>query len=94
MQKYGKKENLSLSCSHERGRNGAEVCKGSIRYKLGSASNVNGFEKDLEDFVNSLSSNPSPEGKGLSKRVVALSSGTAAGEQGDGYLFHANWSQQ
>ena len=40
--------------------------------------NVNGFEKDLEDFVNSLSSNPSPEGKGLSKRVVALSSGTAA----------------
>ena len=40
--------------------------------------NVNGFEKDLEDFVNSLSSNPSPEGKGLSKRVVALSAGTAA----------------
>ena len=31
--------------------------------------NVNGFEKDLEDFVNN---------RGLSKRVVALSSGTAA----------------
>ena len=40
--------------------------------------NVNGFEKDLEDFVNSLSPNPSPEGNGLSKRVVALSAGTAA----------------
>jgi len=42
--------------------------------------NVNGFEKDLEDFVNSLSPDPSPKGKGksLSKRVVALSSGTAA----------------
>ena len=38
--------------------------------------NVNGFEKDLEEFVNSLSPNPSPEGKG--KRVVALSAGTAA----------------
>ena len=40
--------------------------------------NVNGFEKDLEDFVNGLTSNPSREGKGLSKRVVALSAGTAA----------------
>ena len=40
--------------------------------------NVNGFEKDLEEFVSSLSPDPSPEGKGLSKRVVALSSGTAA----------------
>ena len=42
--------------------------------------NVNGFEKDLEDFVNSLSPDPSPKGRGesLSKRVVALSSGTAA----------------
>ncbi len=40
--------------------------------------NVNGFEKDLEEFVNSLSPNPSPEGKRLSKRVVALSAGTAA----------------
>ena len=40
--------------------------------------NVNGFEKDLEAFV-SLSPNPSPEGEGnLRKRVVALSSGTAA----------------
>ena len=40
--------------------------------------NVNGFEKDLEEFVSSLSPDPSPEGKGLSKRVVALSSGTSA----------------
>ena len=40
--------------------------------------NVNGFEKDLEDFVNGLTPTPSPEGKGLSKRVVALSAGTAA----------------
>ena len=39
--------------------------------------NVNGFEKDLEDFVNSPS--PAlPQGKGGAKRVVALSSGTAA----------------
>ena len=45
--------------------------------------NVNGFEKDLEDFVNSLSPDPSPtaspqpspkgKGESLSKRVVALS---------------------
>ena len=49
--------------------------------------NVNGFEKDLEDFMtpspalpDSLSPDPSPKGKGesASKRVVALSSGTAA----------------
>ena len=40
--------------------------------------NVNGFEKDLEEFVNSLTPNPSPKGEGLTKRVVALSSGTAA----------------
>ena len=50
--------------------------------------NVNGFEKDLEEFV-SLTPNPSPEGEGEAcpqplpegkggKRVVALSSGTAA----------------
>ena len=26
--------------------------------------NVNGFEKDLEDFVSSLSPDPSPKGKG------------------------------
>ena len=50
--------------------------------------NVNGFEKDLEEFV-SLTPNPSPEGKGEAypqplpegkggKRVVALSSGTSA----------------
>ena len=37
--------------------------------------NVNGFEEDLEKFV--ASPQPSPEGKG-GKRVVALSSGTAA----------------
>ena len=48
--------------------------------------NVNGFEKDLEDFIASpqpsptASPQPSPKGKGepVSKRVVALSSGTAA----------------
>ena len=40
--------------------------------------NVNGFEKDLEEFVNSLTPNPSPKGEGLTKRVVALSAGTAA----------------
>ena len=34
--------------------------------------NVNGFEKDLEDFVNQK------ENEKLSKRVVALSAGTAA----------------
>ena len=38
--------------------------------------NVNGFEKDLEDFVNP--SPALPEGEGVRKRVVALSSGTAA----------------
>lgn len=38
--------------------------------------NVNGFEKDLEEFV---SPSPAlPQGKGARKRVVALSSGTAA----------------
>jgi dTDP-4-amino-4,6-dideoxygalactose transaminase len=36
--------------------------------------NVNGFEKDLEDFVNENQN----ENEKLSKRVVALSSGTAA----------------
>ena len=36
--------------------------------------NVNGFEKDLEDFVNQNDN----ENEKLSKRVVALSSGTAA----------------
>ena len=41
--------------------------------------NVNGFEKDLEDFMNGLTPNPSPKGEGnLHKCVVALSSGTAA----------------
>ena len=47
--------------------------------------NVNGFEKDLEEFVNSLTPSPSPVREGsiecggdLNKRVVALSSGTAA----------------
>ena len=40
--------------------------------------NVNGFEKDLEEFVNNLTPNPSPKGEGLNKRVVALSAGTAA----------------
>ena len=36
--------------------------------------NVNGFEKDLEDFVNTNPTN----GTNLNKRVVALSAGTAA----------------
>lgn len=41
--------------------------------------NVNGFEKDLEEFVNGLTPTPSHVGEGdLNKRVVALSSGTAA----------------
>jgi len=38
--------------------------------------NVNGFEKDLEEFI---SPSPTlPQGKGAGKRVVALSAGTAA----------------
>lgn len=37
--------------------------------------NVNGFEKDLEDFVNTFNLN---DNHNLNKRVVALSSGTAA----------------
>ena len=37
--------------------------------------NVNGFEKDLEDFVNGSTES---QNHGLSKRVVALSAGTAA----------------
>lgn len=43
--------------------------------------NVNGFEKDLETFVSSIDQttpNPSHSGGELNKRVVALSSGTAA----------------
>ena len=47
--------------------------------------NVNAFEHDLEEFVNGLTPSPSPVrewsngcGGNLSKRVVALSSGTAA----------------
>ena len=41
--------------------------------------NVNGFEKDLEDFVNPSPALPEGEGDlNLNKRVVALSSGTAA----------------
>ena len=42
--------------------------------------NVNGFEKDLEEFVNSQKCNEKSEMKNepLTKRVVALSSGTAA----------------
>lgn len=40
--------------------------------------NVDGFEKDLEDFVN-LTSNTPPNGEGnLNKKVVALASGTSA----------------
>ena len=40
--------------------------------------NVNGFEADLEDFVNKRDSSASPQNDKLTKRVVALSSGTAA----------------
>ena len=39
--------------------------------------NVNGFEKDLEEFVNDNSKLQTPNSK-LAKRVVALSAGTAA----------------
>lgn len=39
--------------------------------------NVNGFEKDLEDFVNEIPGQARNEGS-LNKRVVALSSGTSA----------------
>ena len=39
--------------------------------------NVNGFEKDLEDFVNEIAGQARNEGS-LAKRVVALSAGTAA----------------
>ena len=38
--------------------------------------NVNGFEKDLEEFVDPTPA--LPEGEGAKKRVVALSAGTAA----------------
>ena len=40
--------------------------------------NVNGFEKDLEDFVNGINSQFSILNSQLNKRVVALSAGTAA----------------
>ena len=41
--------------------------------------NVNGFEKDLEDFVNKRDSSAAPQNdSALAKRVVALSAGTAA----------------
>ena len=39
--------------------------------------NVNGFEKDLEDFVNGLAES-AENAESLNKRVVALSAGTAA----------------
>ena len=39
--------------------------------------NVNGFEKDLEEFVNGLAES-AENAEGLNKRVVALSAGTAA----------------
>ena len=40
--------------------------------------NVNGFEKDLENFVNRIDGTSDSQNQELSKRVVALSSGTAA----------------
>lgn len=54
--------------SHERGRSGTEVYKRGFWHQLGVplGPNVNGFEKDLEEFC------------GQNKRVVALSSGTVA----------------
>ena len=39
--------------------------------------NVNGFEKDLEDFVNGRDSSTDAQNDNLNKRVVALSAGTA-----------------
>lgn len=40
--------------------------------------NVNGFEADLESFVNRIDGTTDSQNHGLSKRVVALSAGTAA----------------
>ena len=40
--------------------------------------NVNGFEKDLEEFVNLIPDSSSKGEESLNKRVVALSSGTSA----------------
>ena len=40
--------------------------------------NVNGFEKDLEDFVNGTKESRNDGVTELTKRVVALSAGTAA----------------
>ena len=40
--------------------------------------NVNGFEKDLEEFVNQKGTVEGLKNESLSKRVVALSAGTAA----------------
>ncbi|SFC82326.1 DegT/DnrJ/EryC1/StrS aminotransferase family protein, partial [Xylanibacter ruminicola] len=40
--------------------------------------NVNGFEKDLEEFVNQKGKEEGLKNESLSKRVVALSAGTAA----------------
>ena len=44
--------------------------------------NVNGFEKDLEEFVNQNGKIERLKNGSLSKRVVALSAGTAAGHLG------------
>ena len=40
--------------------------------------NVNGFEHDLEEFVNRIDGTTDSQNHGLEKRVVALSAGTAA----------------
>ena len=51
--------------------------------------NVNGFEKDLEEFVNEITpcAALSRDDKTLAKRVVALSSGTAAVHLGLFYVL-------
>ena len=60
-----------MSCSYERGRNGTEKEAFDINWVVPLGPNVNGFEKDLEEFV------------GEEKRVVALSAGTAAVHKGN-----------
>lgn len=48
-----------------------------INWVVPLGPNVNGFEKDLEDFVNKMSNQVRHDGS-LNKRVVALSARTAA----------------
>ena len=60
------KRNLSLPCSHERQRTMYIKEAFDTNWVVPLGPNVNGFEKDLEEFV------------GEGKHVVALSAGTAA----------------